>query len=109
VYRQRPDYRSLPLHYVITKHKRPSNSVFETEVDSGLALLDANSNTYFLLNKTGAVIWAQLEQSSTLEEICNELANRFDVAAEDCRDDVVSLLESLESKGFLISSDESAS
>lgn len=82
------------------------DSVLQTEVDSGLALLDPSSNTYFLLNRTGAVIWNKLEQESTLDEICAEVADKFDIAAEACRDDVESLLASMQGKGFLITNDE---
>jgi len=88
------------------KFQRQTDGVLQTEVDSGLALLDPNSNTYFLLNRTGAVIWQKLEQEATLDEICAEVAGQFDITAEVCREDVKSLLAAIKDKGFLITHDE---
>ena len=62
------------------RYRRPTDSVLHTEVDSGLALLDPATNTYFLLNKTGAMVWEKLEEEVSLEEICHEIASRFEVS-----------------------------
>ena len=88
------------------KFRRPLDSVLQTEVDSGLALLDPNTNTYFLLNKTGAVVWAKLEETVSLEEICAEVARRFNVTEERCKGDIIALLGTMTQKGFVVSVDE---
>ncbi|MEL7110631.1 MAG: PqqD family protein [Pseudomonadota bacterium] len=89
------------------KFKRPADGVLHTEVDSGLALLDPNTNTYFLLNRTGAIVWMALEQEVTLEELCAKVADRFDVTAEICQPDVMGLLDMMVAKGFVVTGDES--
>jgi len=88
------------------KFRRLNDRVLQTEVDSGLALLDSATNTYFLLNNTGAVVWNKLEAASDLDEICAYVADQFDVTKEECQDDVQSLLDDLALKGFLVTSDE---
>jgi len=88
------------------KFRRPLDSVLQTEVDSGLALLDPNTNTYFLLNKTGAVVWAKLEEPVSLEEICTEVARRFSVTEDRCKEDIIALLDTMTQKGFVVSLDE---
>lgn len=88
------------------KFRRPDGGVLHTEVESGLALLDATTNTYFLLNKTGSVVWMHLDQEVSLDEICAEVAEKFDVTQEACRTDVQGLLDTLVSKGFVVAVDE---
>ncbi|MEL6756018.1 MAG: PqqD family protein [Pseudomonadota bacterium] len=88
------------------KFQRSSASILQTEVDSGLALLDPETHTYFLLNKTGAVIWDKLQGEVSLDEICTEVASQFEVSEEGCKNDVRALLDTMAEKGFLEAHDE---
>lgn len=88
------------------KFRRSLDRVLQTEVDGGIALLDHTTNTYFLLNTTGAVVWTTLEDEVTVDEICSKVASHFDVTEEHCKSDVLSLIDSMKLKGFVISSDE---
>ena len=84
-----------------------SIEVLQTETDTGLALLDSPSNTYFLLNATGAFIWSELQQESTLEDLCASVSNTFNVAEAECKADVKAIISALREKGLIVTSDES--
>lgn len=88
------------------KYQRSSDSVFHTEVDAGVALLEPTSNTYYLLNATGSVVWSILEDRVTIDDICNAVAERFDVTKDQCKKDVVDLVEIMRRKGFVVSREE---
>lgn len=72
-----------------------SASVAMSEVDGGAALLDLESNTYFSLNRTGAVIWRAIETPALLDDVCAAVAERFVISSEKCRPDVAQLVEQL--------------
>lgn len=91
------------------KYKRTTDSLLQTEIDSGLALLDIKSHTYFLLNDTGTLVWSQLKQERSLDELCEAVSLRFDVSTEGCKTDVSNLLAELTSKGWVVLDDENFS
>lgn len=89
------------------RYQRTQNEVLQTEVDAGLALLDAKTNTYFLLNRTGSLIWDQLEEERSVDELCATVARKFEVTAANCKNDVEGMLSALTNKGLVVvSSDE---
>lgn len=85
--------------------RRSKDRVLQTEVDGGIALLDPVTNTYFLLNRTGAIVWSTLQKESTLDDVCAEVANQFDVTTERCKDDVMRLIDSMAQRGFVVTKD----
>lgn len=88
------------------RFKRQSSNVLQSDVESGIALLDSGSNTYFLLNRTGAVIWAELEVAKSLEELCESVSKQFSVGSADCEQDVKQLIDTMVRKGLVVADDE---
>lgn len=84
------------------KYQQTRNEVLQTEVEAGLALLDASSNTYFLLNATGSVIWNELSEKKSVDELCSAIASRFEVSVANCRNDVENVLSALTNKGLVV-------
>lgn len=88
------------------KYQRKSVDILQSEVEAGVALLDSSSNTYFVLNQTGASVWSELTTSKTLDELCEAVSRQFDVSSATCRNDVEGLLNAMASKGLIVSTDE---
>lgn len=88
------------------RFKRKSSNILQSDVEAGVALLDAESNTYFLLNNSGAVIWAELQDARSLDEICEAVAKEFDVSSDDCKRDIEQMLDSMVLKGLVVADDE---
>jgi hypothetical protein len=72
-----------------------SIGVVACALDEGIALLDASRNIYFSLNASGAVVWQLIASPCSIDEICEAVANHFDISADACRDDVVAMVDRL--------------
>ena len=88
------------------KYQRKSDDILQSEVESGLALLDPSSNTYFMLNRTGACVWDELTDLKSLDELCEAVSMEFNVSASACRADVEGMINAMATKGLIVLSDE---
>ncbi|MDQ4022011.1 MAG: PqqD family protein [Actinomycetota bacterium] len=64
-------------------------------VGDEMILVHLDSETYFGLNRTGSVIWTELERRTPVPEIVTAIVDRFDVSAERAAADVRTLLDEL--------------
>lgn len=87
----------------------PPTSVLSHEIGAGvvsrlvgdeMVLVHLDSETYFGLNRTGSVVWAELEKRTPVAEIVTAIVDRFDVSAESAAADIRTLLEELERFGL---------
>lgn len=72
--------------------------VVACELDSGAALLDLRTSLYFSLNGVGAVLWEALQSRTSLDNLAVLVAEKFDVAVEDCRRDVEVYVKELQAR-----------
>ena len=73
--------------------------VIVTDLDTELVLLDRATRAVFTLNKTGRVVWQQLERPCTLDAAVAAVTRAFEIDEATARDDVMALL------GELVASD----
>ncbi|CBH23191.1 Conserved hypothetical protein [Salinibacter ruber M8] len=66
-----------------------------TEVDGESVILDLEEGVYYGLNPMGARIWSKIQEPTAVEEITGAITAEYDVSAERCREDVLSLLRDL--------------
>ena len=78
----------------------PSN-ILSRAVGDEEVLLDLNSQVYYGLNASGALIWRLLKKGTPLERIVGAVTTEFDVPPEKARQDILALLEHLKSKALL--------
>lgn len=66
-------------------------------------MIDFASGKYFLLKGIANEIWEELSQNELvkIEDIVNKIASEYEVAADDCRQDIQDFLEHLQSIGFI--------
>lgn len=64
-------------------------------------MLDIERGRYFGVKDVGHVIWADLEQPSTVEDLCLRLRQQFDIDEETCRTDVLAFLDKLLAHGLI--------
>jgi len=65
------------------------------EVDGESVILDLEEGVYYGLNPVGARIWSEIQEPTAVEEITAAITAEYDVDAEQCREDVLSLLRDL--------------
>lgn len=88
------------------KYIQTPDKVIHTELDTGSALLDVETNTYFLLNKTGALVWDSMQEHRTLDQLCDTVASKFNVSEAECKADVQKLLLELLKKDLVVGIEE---
>jgi coenzyme PQQ synthesis protein D (PqqD) len=65
-----------------------------------MVLVHLDSEMYFGLNRTGSVIWGELEKRTPVTQIVTLIVDRFDVSVERTAADVHTLLYELERFGL---------
>lgn len=87
---------------------RRIEDVLDTEIDDQTVMMDIEQGSYFGLNKTATRIWAMLSEPTVIGELCDRLADEFDVPREQCEQQVGDFLENLLDRGLLqVVTDES--
>jgi hypothetical protein len=65
------------------------------------AILDLKSGQYYGLNPIGTRIWALIQKPTPVVDILAKLLNEYEVDAERCERDLLTLIEELERKGLV--------
>lgn len=76
--------------------------VLRSDLGEEIALLDPLKNTYFTLNATGAVIWNALQTPASLAQVCQAVADEYDIDPAICAEDVKQVLADLRAMGLLM-------
>ena len=71
------------------------------EVHDELMLLDAQNDSYFVLNPTGAVVWSVLASGQSSEAAAASLAAWYAVTPERAEADVAAVVDELVGRGLL--------
>jgi hypothetical protein len=72
------------------------------EADGRLVVLNRNTGSWYLLNRTGADLYQELERTSDVAQVVNRLAERHhDVPLDRIRDDIARLTADLVRRGLL--------
>jgi len=85
-------------------------SVSEGKISSSVAgevvILDLDKCEYFGFNPVGATVWGLLQQPETVESIHQALVAEYDVDGEQCKKDLLRLLQDLMKHGLVQISNE---
>ncbi|MDR6850738.1 hypothetical protein J2Y54_000231 [Sphingomonas sp. BE123] len=80
---------------------RRKATVVGADVSDDAILLDIDTGYFFQLNRTGAKIWAFVEEPQTLGALTDHMAASYTVDAETCRSDVTEFVSDLIERGVL--------
>lgn len=72
-----------------------SENVLASTVEDELVMLDQDEEVYYGLNHVGAFLWDQLSAPQRVSDLEQATAERFEVTADQCREDVREFLENL--------------
>jgi uroporphyrinogen-III decarboxylase len=75
--------------------------VVSCDLADAAALLDLRSGTYYTLNEVGAHVWSLMQQPELVSNICDDVERRYDVDAQRCCKDVITLLQALHKAGLV--------
>lgn len=72
-----------------------SSTQVSSELQDESVILDVQSGTYYGLNDVGASIWAMIQEPKAIAKVQSAIMAEYDVSAEQCEQDVLTLLEQL--------------
>ena len=75
--------------------------LIEAEVDGELLGLHVDNGLCYGFNPSATRIWALIETSQTVTQLCRTLAEEFEVEPDEARSDVIALLEDLKREGLI--------
>jgi hypothetical protein len=77
------------------------SQVMSRQVGDETVILDLSRGMYFSLDPVGAQIWQLLTEGQQMDSIVSTLLGRYEVAEDQLRQDVSSLMDELVSRGLL--------
>jgi hypothetical protein len=78
------------------------SAVVFRELDGEAVLLNLDSGVYFGLDEVGTRVWALLVEHGTLERVCSQLMEEYDVEPAVLEQDVSRLVEEMRHKGLVV-------
>jgi hypothetical protein len=80
---------------------RKDDGLLTATVDDELVGMSIDEGVCYGLNAVGTRIWALIAAPRSIDSLCAELLNEFDVDATECRRQVIELLEELHTEGLV--------
>lgn len=80
----------------------PNPDVMAAEVEEGLVLLVAESNTYLVLNDTARAVWTGLEHAQSAAGVSRWLASRYEVSEGELEQSVLRTLQTFLQRGLIV-------
>ena len=90
-----------PLTLTLDTSVVRSDRIMSSPVDNALVMMDMDGGKYFSLDPSGADIWARLAEPVRIDELCDQLTQKYAVTPEDCQQDVLNLLKKMLSEGLV--------
>lgn len=84
-----------------TRIRRKPN-LLDAEVQGEIVSLDVAGGDCYGFNSVASRVWTELENETTIEDICLALLEEFDVSQIDCREAVTNLINRLHNDGLVI-------
>jgi hypothetical protein len=75
--------------------------LMEAMVEDEMLALEPERGAFYRFNGTATRVWELIAQPRTLGELCDSLADEYDVAPADCEADTLELLSDLEKDGLV--------
>lgn len=72
-----------------------NQTLYTTEIDNDLVMMDAEQGFYFSLNPTAKVIWEVLASPTSYQDMINTLQNRYQLDEERCKSDINPFLQEM--------------
>jgi len=81
---------------------RQSEGQISTEIDGEVILLDIEKGSYFGMNPVLSRIWKLIEQPTSVNGLCAQLMEEYDVSQEECQNDILESFEQLQKQNLIV-------
>jgi hypothetical protein len=92
-----PDTPRMNGHTVLTR----SQEQVSCELDGETVLMSIADGLYYAMDPIGSHVWALLEHPRQVADLCNLLAQEYDIELAQCEDDVLAFLHELATYNLL--------
>jgi hypothetical protein len=75
--------------------------VVSAPIEEELVMADVERGKYYGLDEIATAIWNGLEHRILVSDLCLQLMNDYDVDEKICREEVISFLHELQSRGLV--------
>jgi len=72
-----------------------NNDVFANEIDGEAVMMHIQTGKYYGLDEIGSRIWELMEHKIQVKTIIEQLLKEYDVSEQQCKTDVINLLNEL--------------
>jgi len=69
-----------------------AENCLSTVVDDETVILHQGDGVYYSVNEVGTLVWEQIQQPKSLDEVSEEIVSKYDVTHERCEQDVTEML-----------------
>ena len=74
---------------------RKNIEIDDADLDGEKVMMNLNKGEYFMLNTVAADIWDSINEPKTINEVVNELLEKYDIDYKTCEDEVMSFINEL--------------
>jgi hypothetical protein len=85
---------------ILSKVQQSKEGV-SSDLGGETAILNMKTGLYYCLDAVGARIWNLIERPKTVQEIRDTLLNEYEVEYARCENDLMAILQQLESEGLI--------
>lgn len=96
------------MKLTLTSRIRKSDDQVSCDLNGEVAILNLKTALYFGLDPVGAVVWNALEEPASATELADAIMARFDVGQDQCRSDLLDLLNRMHAAGLIEVTGETA-
>ena len=75
-----------------TKIKKNDNWL-TSDMDGETVMMDIDSGRYYALTEVGTSIWEKIDEPISLEEVCKQLGEEYEVTEEQCQQETFKFVE----------------
>ncbi len=73
----------------------PSEELVSSDLDGETVMMSIENGQYYGLDEIGSRVWALIEEPRSVSELCDVLVEEYEVAREQCEQDVLAFLNEL--------------
>jgi len=82
--------------------QRNDRNLIISELENDLVMMDMENGLYLSLNKTGRIIWEQIEKPVLVGDLIQQLVTRFSVDKKTCTTETIDFLNKIARRKALI-------
>ena len=80
---------------------KKSTQILSSTIDDEVVMMSSEKGMYYNLNPIGSRIWDLLEAPQTIESLCAQLMDEYDVDEATCKQETEEFIQSLAERGLI--------